>query len=917
MSHKAYLVDGSGYIFRAFYAVAPLSTKEGFPTNALFGFTRMLLKLLAASDSDHVVVVFDSGRKTFRSDLYQEYKANRVELPDDLRKQMPFFREIASALGLLILEKPGFEADDIIGTLTDRLTENGSDVVIVSGDKDLMQLVGPHVSIWDTMYDRRYNAPEVIEKFGVPPEKVVELLGLMGDSSDNVPGLKGCGPKTAAQLIEKFGDVESVINNIDTIAADSSIRNRKKIAEQLKADIDLVRLSRKLVEIDRRVAIDIPRNGSSAPLDTLAGEALLDRLIRHEPDEAEVRALVDRFEFATLLKDLKFTKRTTQPAPSSDLSYLCVWGDDFKAWLDKLRQQREFAFDLETTSLDVFQAKIVGASFSWNDKEAYYLPISHAETPGEKKQVDCREFLAAIRPTFADAAVKKFGQNMKFDIGILEQHEVSVEGAVFDTMIASYLLNPDKGAHNLTVLAQDYLGRQVIEYTDLVDGKKDFAEVPIDAATTYGCQDAHFVWLLKKQLEELLAKNDLLGVFNEIEMPLVPVLGRMERRGIKLDVKLLERMSEEFGTKLSSMEKNLYELAGGEFNLNSPKQLSDILFNKLGLPTKGVKKTKTGLSTDSSVLEKLSSIHPLPDMILQYRMLYKLKSTYIDTLREQVSPVTGRLHTRFNQTITGTGRLSSSDPNLQNIPIQTEEGRRIRTAFIPEPGHVLVSADYSQVELRVLAHMSGDENLIRAFTKHEDIHAKTAREIMGLGANEEISPEIRRIGKTINFGVIYGMGAFRLARELGLPVRVAQSYIDGYFDRYPRVKELFARLESDVGKQGYVSTLFGRKRFVSAIDTSDRDQGFVLRAALNAPIQGTAADLIKMAMIRIDKRMRSEATPMAMLLQIHDELVFECPEEHGETVINLVRREMENVVQFLVPLEVDAGAGRNWQEAHS
>ncbi|MBN8550363.1 MAG: DNA polymerase I, partial [Deltaproteobacteria bacterium] len=412
-------------------------------------------------------------------------------------------------------------------------------------------------------------------------------------------------------------------------------------------------------------------------------------------------------------------------------------------------------------------------------------------------------------------------------------------------------------------------------------------------------------------------KNGLLGVFDSIEIPLIPVLSRMERRGIKLDVTLLSEMSEDFAVRLKKMEGNLYELAGCEFNLNSPKQLADVLFNKLGLPTKGIKKTKTGLSTDSSVLEKLSSVHPLPQLILEYRMIYKLKSTYIDTLREQVSSVSGRLHTRFNQTIAATGRLSSSDPNLQNIPIQTEEGRRIRTAFIADKSNVLLSADYSQIELRVLAHMSGDASLIQAFKEGLDIHAKTAREIMGLASNEEISPEIRRIGKTINFGVIYGMGAFRLARELGLPIRVAQSYIDSYFDRYPGVRALFARLESEVTQQGFVTTLFGRKRFVSGLDLSDRDQGFVLRAAINAPIQGTAADLIKMAMIRIDRRLREEEIPASMLLQIHDELVFECPEQHSEAVKKMVRAEMENVVQFLVPLEVDVGVGKNWQEAHS
>ncbi len=916
MGHKTYLVDGSGYIFRAYYAVAPLTTKDGFPTNALFGFSRMLLKLLQASDSDHVVVVFDAGKRTFRTELYEQYKANRIELPDDLRKQMPVFREICEALGLLILEKPGFEADDIIGTLTDRLVESGSDVVIVSGDKDLMQLVRPGVTIWDTMYDRRYSAPEVKEKFGVPPEQVVELLGLMGDSSDNVPGLKGCGPKTAQQLIEKYGTVEAVIQNVDAIAEDPSLRNRKKIAEQIREDEALVRLSRKLVEIDRSVPIDIPRNGSTAQLQDLQGQDLLDRLIRHDPEDEKLRQLLERLEFASLLRDFKMSATRALAAPAqAPEKHHCVLRGDFPAWLAELKQQRDFAFDIETTTLDIFAAELVGVSFCWADDSAYYVPLAHHEEAD--KQVSAVDFLKAVGSVFADSKIKKCGQNLKFDITILERMGLRIEGVSFDSMIASYLLNPDKGAHNLTVLAADYLKRSTVEYTDLVEGKADFRAVPLAQATAYGCQDALYAWLLKGKLRPLLEAKELTQVFDEIEIPLVPVLSRMERRGIKLDVSLLSKMSEDFGSQLAGMEKNLFELAGGEFNLNSPKQLSEILFNKLGLPTKGVKKTKTGLSTDSSVLEKLSSLHPLPEAILNYRMLYKLKSTYLDALSEQVNVVSGRLHTRFNQTVTGTGRLSSSDPNLQNIPIQTEAGRRIRTAFIPEAGCRLISADYSQIELRVLAHMSKDKNLITAFKEGIDIHAKTAREIMGLAPNEEIAPDIRRIGKTINFGVIYGMGAFRLARELGIPVGVAQSYIENYFDRYPGVKEFFARLERDVTTKGYVSTLYGRKRFVSDIDTSDRDQGFVMRAALNAPIQGTAADLMKIAMLKVDSRISREGLRLSMLLQIHDELVFECQEEVCSAASMLIKEEMEQVAAFSVPLVVDVGIGQNWQEAHA
>lgn len=917
MTHKAYLVDGSGYIFRAYYAVAPLTTKDGFPTNALFGFSRMLLKLLQASDSDHVVVVFDAGKRTFRTDMYEQYKANRIELPDDLRKQMPLFREICEALGLLILEKPGFEADDIIGTLTDKLVHAGSEVVIVSGDKDLMQLVGPSVSIWDTMHDRRYRAAEVKEKFGVPPAKVVELLGLMGDSSDNVPGLRGCGPKTALQLIEKFGDVESVLKNVDAIADDSSIRNRKKIAEQIRCDMELVRLSRKLVEIDRNVSIDIPRNGSSAPLSNLDGEDLYARLVRHDLQHEKLRTLLERLEFASLLRDFNMSAANPQPVTAREgEAYTCVWKKDFPAWLAKLREQQAFAFDIETTALDVFQAQLVGVSFCWSETEAFYIPLAH-RAASAAEQVAVPELLEAIKEIFADSDIKKYGQNLKFDITVLEHQGVTVQGVAFDSMIASYLLNPDKGAHNLTVLAADYLKRPTIEYTTLVEGKADFRDVPVPQATIYGCQDAHYAWLLQAQLRPLLESKGLTQVFDEIEMPLVCVLSRMERRGIKLDVPLLERMSKDFAEQLVGMEKKLYELAGTQFNLNSPKQLSDILFNKLCLPTKGVKKTKTGLSTDSSVLERLSGLHPLPDAILNYRMLYKLKSTYIDALREQVSSYSGRLHTRFNQTITGTGRLSSSDPNLQNIPIQTEEGRKIRTAFIADPGARLLSADYSQIELRVLAHMSKDGNLISAFKQGIDIHAKTAREIMGLPLNEEIPAELRRIGKTINFGVIYGMGAFRLARELGIPVGVAQSYIENYFERYPGVKEFFARLERDVTSKGYVSTLYGRKRFVSDIDTSDRDQGFVMRAALNAPIQGTAADLMKIAMLKVDQRIRQEKIKLSMLLQIHDELVFECGNSECEQAARLIKDEMESVADFEVPLVVEVGIGNNWQEAHS
>lgn len=915
MQKKVYLVDGSGYIFRAFYAVAPLSTKAGFPTNALLGFVRMLLKLLAAADSAHVAVVFDAGRETFRTELYKEYKANRAECPPELRKQMPYFRDFSTALGLTLLEQPGYEADDIIGTLTKRLRADGVEVVIVSGDKDLMQLVEEGVSIWDTMNDRHFHSQQVLEKFGVGPDKVVEILGLMGDSSDNVPGLDGVGPKTATQLIAKYGSVENVIAAVDEIENEPSIRNRKKIAERIRADVDLLRLSRKLVEIVCDVPLALRSNGGTRDASAMSSAELFHALERTAPHEKELSKLAVEFEFTSLLRDLKLS--SAAPSVDESLSLHAVYAGEFEEFCSRLKAAPAFAFDTETTSLSTQEAQLVGASFCFSDKEAFYIPLRHRVIPEGKQQVSLEQFRSGLADIFASDRRRKFGQNLKYDINVMAEHGISVCGVEFDSMIASYLLNPDKGSHNLTVLAQDYLKRSTIEYEEVTAGKETFAEVEIESATRYACQDALFAWLLEKELRPLLEQRELMPLFKDIEMPLVPVLAAMERVGIKLDLAVLESLSVEFTKALESMEKELYLLAGSEFNLNSPKQLAEVLFGKLGLPTKGVKKTKTGLSTDSGVLEKLSPLHPLPALILRYRSLYKLKSTYVDVLRAQISAKTGRLHARFNQAVTGTGRLSSSDPNLQNIPIQTAEGRRIRAAFVAEEGAVLISADYSQIELRVLAHLSGDHNLIEAFRQGIDIHAKTAREIMGLSENEDLSPELRRMGKTINFGVIYGMGPYRLSRDLAIPLSEAQRYIEGYFERYPGVREFFAKLERDARDKGYVSTLFGRKRFIADIDTSDRDQGFVVRAAMNAPIQGTAADLMKIAMLRLDRRIRSAGRPERLLLQIHDELVFECPAAAQHEAVTLIRREMEQVAEFKVPLRVDVGVGKNWEEAHS
>jgi DNA polymerase-1 len=904
-----YLIDGSGYIFRAFYAIQRLSTKDGFPTNALYGFLRMILKTIAEANSSKVAIIFDAGRKTFRNDLYPEYKANRTECPPELSEQMPYFRELSRALGLPVLECPGFEADDIIATLTSKLSAAKKPVVIVSGDKDLMQLVTDDVLIWDTMKDARYGPAQVTEKFGVGPDKVTEILALTGDSSDNVPGVDGVGPKTATQLIQKYGSIEGVIAHVAALKDDAEIRNRKKIADNIESHIERLRLARRLVEVVHDVPLEQITDGAH-DIDTL--------LTKKDVDAAHLGELFEQFEFQSLFKEFKgILGNSTRTEVPTNYSYKTIPASLFMEWCETFRAQSEFSFDLETTSLDVHNASIVGVSICWSSHESFYIPIGHKD---QENQVSWQDFVAHVGDRFGDPKVRKSGQNIKYDISILELNGVEVSGVSFDSMVAAYLLNPDSRNFNLTALANDYLRLPVIEYEEITSGKGDFSEVAIADATRYACQDAHYAWLLKENLCPRIEEAGLTRVFSELEVPLIPVLARMERVGVKVDIEKLRTMSSEFAAQLITLEGQIYEHAGMEFNINSPKQLADVFFNKLGISTKGVKKTKTGFSTDSSVLEKLAESHALPALILEYRSLHKLKSTYTDALVEDISPQTGRVHTRLNQTLTGTGRLSSSDPNLQNIPVQSAEGRRIRSAFIPEKGSFFIAADYSQIELRLLAHLSGDENLIRAFSEGKDIHSATAREIMGLTPQEEVSAEIRRIGKTINFGIVYGMGAFRLSRELGIPVSQASNYITSYFNRYPKVKEYFAALEENALAQGEVQTIYGRKRVISSIDTSGRDQGFAMRAAINAPLQGSAADIIKLAMIRVDHLLRSVYPGAQLVLQIHDELLIEAPDkgtEKNQDLLDQVVSCMESVIQLKVPLKVDVGSGHDWQEAQS
>jgi len=909
-----YLIDGSGYIFRAFYAVQALSTKEGFPTNALFGFLRMLGKILTLPDARYIAMIFDAGRETFRNELYPAYKANRSECPHELAQQMPYFRELSSALGLAILEQKGFEADDLIGTLTERLKHNGVHCVVITADKDLMQLVSDDVELWDTMRDRRFRRAEVIEKFGVPPERVADFLGLTGDSSDNIPGLRGCGPKTALQLLEKFGDIESILSSSQELRQDTSIRGREKLAAQIESDRDLIRLSRRLVEINRKVPLVVRRGSRNLALDESPTGEILSTLERSAPHQEELAKLIDRFEFHSLAKELHLDALDLKRDQADAGSYQLILADDFDKFVEQLSKQSRFSFDFETTSLNALEAEIIGASFSWSDSKAYYIPVAHTRDSlgSHPLQVTLEKFVDSLKPIFANQGSLKIAQNLKYDLNVISNVGIELNGPTFDTMVAAYLLNPDKRSYNLTTLARDFLRRPTLEYQDVVGQHGSFAEVPIDLALNYAGQDAWYCWMLHGQLAPLIEERGLRNVFEQIEMPLVKVLAAIERVGVELDVEFLRGMSLQLEKLLAQIETRIFELAGGQFNQNSPKQLAEVLFDRLKISTKGLKKTKTGISTDSSVLELLSSQHPLPAEILKHRMLFKLKSTYVDALPQAVSSRTHRLHTRLNQTSTATGRLSSSEPNLQNIPIMTPEGRRVRQAFRAPSGKLLISADYSQIELRLLAHMSADQNMIAAFNSGADIHTNTAREIFGLAVDDPVSPEQRRAGKTINFGIVYGMSGFRLGRELGIPVATANSYIEGYFERYPSVKQYFAQLEWQAEHEGFVSTLFGRKRFITDLDTSGRDRGFAARVAINAPIQGSAADIIKMAMIRLDRRIREDKLALQMILQIHDELLFEVEQSSSASMCELIKHEMESVTVLAVPLRVDVGSGLTW-----
>lgn len=847
----------------------------------------MLRKILKDKAPDYALMVFDSKEKTFRHKLYQLYKAHRPKMPDDLAAQLPYIDRLVDGYNLAAVREPGYEADDLIGTIAAKAVKEGYDVVIVTSDKDMMQLVGTGVRIFDSMKDKVIGPREVEEKFGVGPGKVADVLGLMGDSSDNIPGVPGVGEKTAKALVAEYGGMEKVLKAAEGMT-------KKKLKENLIKYAQQARLSKQLATIK----LDSP-----AKFDPTMWKV-------GQPDMDKLRALYSELEFSQMLEEI------TVAAHQIPRKYIGVLDKEtFDSMMKKLRKSKGIAVDTETTSIHPMEAALVGISFSVKQGEAYYLPLRH-DYDGAPEQLGPEEVLPEIKSLLEDETIPKYGQNIKYDMIVLASEGISVRPVGFDTMIASYILNPS-ARHGLSALAAERLGEKMIEYSEICgSGAKQitFNLAPVDEAVEYAAEDADMTFRLTGILRESIKQDGFEKLFNEIELPLIDTLARIERNGVLVDTKMLEQLGGALGSEIAEYQRRMIEHAGEEFNVNSPKQLGEILFGKLGLS--GGKKTKTGYSTNQSVLEKLAGEHPLPRLALEYRQLAKLKSTYADALPKMINRKTGRIHTSFNQTVAATGRLSSSDPNLQNIPIRTKLGRRIRKAFIAPEGFRLLSSDYSQIELRLLAHFSDEKILLDAFCKDEDIHARTAAELFDV-APALVTEDMRRVAKTVNFGIIYGQTAFGLSNELNIPMSEAQRYINNYFERYPAIRNYMDSLVAEAKKNGYVTTIMGRRRYLPDINASNRQaRQFAERNAVNSPIQGSAADLIKMAMNSIDRRLVEEEYVAKMILQVHDELVFEAPEREIERLSAMVKEEMEGVYRLKIPLTVDIHTGANWDEAH-
>lgn len=885
-----YLIDGSAYVYRAYHAVRGLSNSKGQATNAVYGFTRMLIKLMEDKSPAYVTMFFDAKGPTFRHELYAEYKANRPPMPEDLVSQLPYIKQITEGFNIPIIERQGFEADDLIGTCARRAEAAGFQVIMVTGDKDFKQLVTADAHIWDPMKDKVIDVAAIQDELGIEPLQVIDMLGLAGDKSDNVPGVPGIGPKTALTLIREFGGMEGIYDQIEAI-------KRPKQREKLAAFREQAFLSKRLVTIDTGVEIDFDPQAMR-----LAGS-----------DQAALEALYAELEFRQLQQGA---------SAKNDLSkktYTAIMDREaLAALVARLQAAPFFALDTETTSVNPMQAHLVGVSVALSANEAFYIPCGHRYL-GAPEQLSCEAVLTALAPVFNDPAITKIGQNIKYDWIVLERHGATLEGVAFDTMLASYLLDPGKRAHNLDRIALDFLGHQTITYEDVAGkGKKAlcFDQVLVEKAVPYACEDADITLMARDILAPRLEQAGVEKLFNEVEMPLVPVLKRMEMTGMCVDRHRLRTLSEEFASQMAKLEEEIYEIAGETFNVKSSQQLGHILFEKLGLPV--VKKTrkKTGYSTDVDVLTQLAAKHDLPALVLRHRTLAKLRSTYADALLDLIHPETGRIHTSFNQTVAATGRLSSSDPNLQNIPIRTAEGRQIREAFVPREGWKLVAADYSQIELRLLAHVSGDPILSQSFRDGEDIHARTAAEVFQ-ALPGFVDEELRRQAKAINFGIIYGMSAYGLSKNLDISPKMAQTYIDNYFARYKGVQAYMQATIEAARESGRTSTLLGRIRPLPDIDSRNRNvRQFAERMAINTPIQGTAADLIKLAMIRMDQALKDAGLQAAMLLSVHDEIVFEAPPEELPQLEALATEVMEGVWKLDVPLKVNIDSGDNWAQAH-
>ena len=889
---KLYLIDGSSYIFRAFFGVRQqLSTSNGFPTNALYGFINMLQKVIRDEKPDYLVVAFDSPDKTFRHKIYPNYKANRDAPPEELSRQFPYFEPLVKAYGLSSIRRPGFEADDIIGTLAKKGQQKGLDIVIVSGDKDMMQLISPHIYMLDTMKNKKFMDKEVVEKFGVQADKVVEVMGLMGDSSDHIPGVKGVGPKTAAELIRKFGSIESLYKRIDEV-------EKKNLKEKLERDKENAFMSRELVSIDTEM--DLEFNS--------------DLMILGKIDSVKLKKMFEEFEFVSFLEGMQDGTANSLEVDRSEYKTILT-EKSFNDLIESLAKKKSFAFDVETTSKRPVWARLVGISFSFNDGNAFYLPLAHRYL-GAPEQLEFEVVREKLKQVFEDKSIKKCGHNIKYDLIVMSNEGIALDGVDFDTMIASYLLNPSSRGHGLDALTMEYFGHKNLTYKEMTGtGSKEigFDEVEVGRATEYAAEDSDMTWRLKGKLQPQL-KDSTLKLYKEIELPLLEVLAEIELNGVYIDRKHLTELSSKIDKKLLRLEKDIYVLADEQFNINSPKQLSVILFEKLKLPV--VKKTKTGYSTDVSVLGQLALKHKLPEQVLSYRQLAKLKSTYVDALPGEIFKNTGRVHTSFNQTVAATGRLSSSNPNLQNIPIRSDMGKEIRKAFTAEEDNMLLSADYSQIELRILAHLSKDKALKRAFDKGEDVHARTAADIFG-GSIGQVDEKSRRMAKAVNFGIIYGLSAFGLSRQLNISRRDAQDFIDQYFSLYSSVKDFMGNTITEARECGYTLTMFHRRRYLPDLKSDNRQvRESAERIAINSPIQGSAADLIKVAMIRLSRNLKKIKLNSKMILQVHDELLFECPVQEKKEIESLVRKEMEGAYSLSVPLVVDIGWGKNWNEAH-